>query len=103
MNITEEALIGLATTLVVSLMAGGWAIMRAMNAHIEQRQEDLASLIKERFAIAEQQRREASMSWQQLFQEMQRRNEQHSARLSNIEQRVYLFERLHRNRENQNP
>lgn len=96
MNLTDDAVIGALITVLIGMTAGGWAILRLITTGMEQRQKDLTALIWERFEHAEQQRRESSEEWRRLFQEIQRRHESHSSRLSTIEQRLVVLERPQR-------
>jgi len=92
MTLTDDAVIGALITVLIGMTAGGWAILRLITTGMEQRQKDLTALIWERFEHAEQQRRESSEHWQRLFNEIQRRHESHSSRLSTIEQRLVVLE-----------
>ena len=92
MNLTDDAVIGALVTVLIGMAAGGWAILRLITTGMERRQSELTALIWERFEHAEQQRRESSEEWRRLFQEIQRRHEHHSSRLSTIEQRLVILE-----------
>lgn len=96
MNLSDDSTIAAIGGVFAAFAAGGWAILGAITAGMEQRQETISELIKERFEHAEQQRRDSSEQWQRLFQEIQRRHENHSSRLSTIEQRLVVLEHPHR-------
>ncbi|MCP5158507.1 MAG: hypothetical protein H6975_03665 [Gammaproteobacteria bacterium] len=82
--------------LIIAMMGGGWALLRLIIQHLEQRQADLSKLIEERFAFAEQQRQMATGYWQQSFQELQRREEKNSMRLTALEHRFTVREATNR-------
>ena len=71
-----------------TMTAGGWTLLRMMTAHLEQRQHDLVALIDTRFESAEEHRAMATRHWQQLFQELQRRQEANSQRIGLLENRL---------------
>lgn len=96
MNISDDSTVAAIGGVVAAFAAGGWAILGTITSGMERRHELISEMIRERFEHAEDQRRESSEQWRNLFHEIQRRHEQHSTRLSTIEQRLVALEHPHR-------
>jgi len=80
--------IEVAVPAVIAAVGGGWAILKMFSRFFQKQQADLERFIESRFSAAEQQRALASSHWQQLFKEIQRREDRNSKRIEQLEDKL---------------
>ena len=87
-----NATIELALAVVATVAGGAWAILQMVTKHFDQRHEDMKHLITQQFDMAEQQRKEATMHWHSVFEELRGDNIDIEKRLDNLATRVSIIE-----------
>lgn len=82
----------LAIAIMATIAGGAWAILQMVTRHFDQRQDDLKQMIMQQFDMAEQQRKEATMHWRSVFEELRSNNLDIERRLDNLATRVSIIE-----------
>ena len=84
--------IELAIAIMAAVAGGAWAILQMVTRHFDQRQDDLKQMIAQQFDMAEQARKEATMHWRSVFEELRGDNLDIEQRLDNLNTRVSIIE-----------
>lgn len=82
----------LAIAIMATIAGGAWAILQMVTRHFDQRHADLKQMIMQQFDMAEQQRKEATMHWRSVFEELRGDNIDIEQRLENLHTRVSIIE-----------
>ncbi len=82
----------LAIAIMATIAGGAWAILQMVTRHFDQRHADLKQMIMQQFDMAEQQRKEATMHWRSVFEELRSDNLDIEQRLDNLNTRVSIIE-----------
>ena len=86
------ATLELALAVMATVAGGAWAILQMITRHFDQRHDDLKHMIAQQFDMAEQQRKEATMHWRSVFEELRSDNLDIEQRLDNLATRVSIIE-----------
>ncbi len=84
--------IELAIAIMATIAGGAWAILQMVTRHFDQRHADMKQMIMQQFDMAEQQRKEATMHWRSVFEELRSDNLDIEQRLDNLNTRVSIIE-----------
>jgi len=82
----------LAIAIMATIAGGAWAILQMVTRHFDQRHADLKQMIMQQFDMAEQQRKEATMHWRSVFEDLRSNNLNIEQRLDNLHTRVSIIE-----------
>ena len=82
----------LAIAIMATIAGGAWAILQMVTRHFDQRHADLKQMIMQQFDMAEQQRKEATMHWRSVFEDLRSNNLNIEQRLENLHTRVSVIE-----------